>query len=131
GSMDLNSTFASGNVKSIDPERSLCEGGGQQGQRSLNRCPGKDFQHEVFVPTTTATFHGDALALGMLLQERQGEAIEPSKVLPQRLFSDPRLVLAKDHIENPMAGVFDTPVTPNGFGEQLHAHGQTADVVAD
>ena len=45
--------------------------------------------------------------------------------------SDPRLVLAIRHIENPMAGVFDTPVTPDGSGELLHAHGQTADVVAD
>ena len=40
----------------------------QQGQRSLNRCSGKDFQQEVFVPTTTAAFHRQAHPGGVLLQ---------------------------------------------------------------
>ena len=39
-----------------------------QGQRSLKCCPSKDFQQEVFVPATTAAFHGDTVAAGMLLQ---------------------------------------------------------------
>ena len=41
-----------------------------QGQRSLNRCSGKNFQQEVLVPTTTAAFHGEAVSAGMLLQQR-------------------------------------------------------------
>ncbi len=40
-----------------------------QGQRSLKRCSSRDFQQEVFVPTTTTAFHGEARAVGMLLQE--------------------------------------------------------------
>ncbi len=40
-----------------------------QGQRSLNRCSGKDFQHEVFAPTATAAFHSQTVAAGMLLQQ--------------------------------------------------------------
>jgi Domain of unknown function (DUF4365) len=40
-----------------------------QGQRPLNRCASKDFQQVVFVPTTATAFHGDARAVGMLLQE--------------------------------------------------------------
>ena len=40
-----------------------------QGQRSLNRCSCKNFQQEVFVPTTTAAFHREAQATGVLLQE--------------------------------------------------------------
>jgi len=40
-----------------------------QGQRSLKRCSGKDFQHEVFVPATTAAFHDEAVAARVLLQE--------------------------------------------------------------
>ncbi len=40
-----------------------------QGQRSLKRCSGKDFQQELFVPTTTVAFHDEARAVGMLLQE--------------------------------------------------------------
>ena len=41
-----------------------------QGQRSLNRCSGRDFQHEVFAPTATAAFHSQTVAAGMLLQQR-------------------------------------------------------------
>src|SRR5271165_2811688 len=41
-----------------------------QGQRSLNRCSGGDFQHEVFAPTATAAFHSQTVAAGMLLQQR-------------------------------------------------------------
>ena len=44
-------------------------GGVAQGQRPLNRCSGNDFQHEVFVPTTTAAFHDKARAVGMLFQQ--------------------------------------------------------------
>ncbi|HKM56518.1 MAG TPA: hypothetical protein VJY33_24145, partial [Isosphaeraceae bacterium] len=39
-------------------------------QRSLNRCSGRDFQHEVFAPTATAAFHSQTVAAGMLLQQR-------------------------------------------------------------
>ena len=42
---------------------------GKQGQRPLKCCPGKDFQQEVFVPTTTAALHRQAQPGGMLLQE--------------------------------------------------------------
>ena len=41
-----------------------------QGQRSLNRCSGRDFQHEVFAPTATAAFHSQTVAAGMLLPQR-------------------------------------------------------------
>ena len=40
-----------------------------QGQRSLNRCSGRDFQHEVCAPTATAAFHSQTVAAGMLLQQ--------------------------------------------------------------
>jgi len=40
-----------------------------QGQRPLNRCSSKDFEQVVFVPSTTATFHDETGAVGMLLQE--------------------------------------------------------------
>ena len=40
-----------------------------QGQRSLNRCSSKDFQHVVLVPTAAATFHDETRAVRILLQE--------------------------------------------------------------
>lgn len=55
---------------------------GLQGQRPLNRCAGKHFQQEVFAPSATAPLHDDAGAAGMLLEEREREAVEPGEVLP-------------------------------------------------
>jgi hypothetical protein len=40
-----------------------------QGQRPLKRCSSKDFQQVVIIPTTTAAFHDEACAVGMLFQE--------------------------------------------------------------
>ena len=51
------------------PEGVACCSLPGQGQRPLNRCSSKDFQQVVFVPTTTATFHDETRAVGMLLQE--------------------------------------------------------------
>ena len=48
--------------------RSQLRGG--SGPASLNRCSGRDFQHEVFAPTATAAFHSQTVAAGMLLQQR-------------------------------------------------------------
>ena len=48
----------------------LFEHHAEQGQLQLRCCSGKHFQQEVVVPTATAAFHYDAVAAGMLLQER-------------------------------------------------------------
>jgi MprA protease rhombosortase-interaction domain-containing protein len=40
-----------------------------QGQRSLKRCSGKDFQQKVLAPAATPSLHGEAVATGMLLQQ--------------------------------------------------------------
>ena len=50
-----------------------------QGQRSLNRCSGRDFQHEVFAPTATAAFHSQTVAAGMLLQQRPTRRVLSSR----------------------------------------------------
>src|SRR5258708_27431691 len=42
-----------------------------QGQLQLRRCASKHFQQEAIAPTTTAALHHDAVAAGMLFQERQ------------------------------------------------------------
>jgi hypothetical protein len=39
-----------------------------QGQLPLRRCTGKDFEHEVLVPTAATAFHGDAFPARMLLE---------------------------------------------------------------
>ncbi len=46
-----------------------------QGQRVLTACPGKDLEHVLIVPTTSAAFHGHAVFLGMLFQQGQRKAI--------------------------------------------------------
>ena len=50
------------------------------GPAPLTACSGKDLEHIFIVPTTGAAFHGHAVFLGMLLQQRQGKAIQPSEV---------------------------------------------------
>jgi len=41
-----------------------------QGQRPLTCCAGKDFQQEVVVPSATAAFADDAVAAGVLFEQR-------------------------------------------------------------
>ena len=59
-----------------------------QGQRSLSFFSGKDLQQEVIVPAAAAAFHGEAVTGGMLFEQRECEAIEPSEVLPHVFISD-------------------------------------------
>ncbi len=101
----------------------------RQGQHSLNHCPSNNFQQELRAPTTLSAFHDEASTAGMLLQQREREAIEPRKILAQVLLPDARLVLAVGHVQAPVAGVLYAPVTPDRVRELLHAHIKTADVI--
>src|SRR5260370_7867772 len=94
------------------------------------RIGSKDFQQEVVAPTATASFHDGALfVVGMLLQQRQGEAIQPSKVLAHVRLSDARFVFAVDHIQTPMTAILDPPMTADRTRELLYAHPPAADVI--
>src|SRR5512135_3876698 len=108
-------------------ERLKLDGRDQQGQRSLKRCSGQDFQQEVVAPTATAAFHGEAFAAGMLLQQRQAEAVEPRKILTHVLVANARRVLAIGDVETPGAAALNAPVTADGVGESLHAYPEAAD----
>src|SRR5258708_36176901 len=65
----------------------------------------------------------------MLLQQRQGEAIQASKVLAHVRLSDERLAFAVDHIQAPMTAILDPPMTADRTRELLYAHRQAADVI--
>ena len=54
----------------------------------LRAYSGKDLEHVLIVPTTSAAFHGDAVFRGVLLQQGQREAIQPSEVLAQMIITD-------------------------------------------
>ena len=102
------------------------------GPAATKTLPGKDFQQEVFVPAATAAFHGDAVVAGMLLQERQREAVEPGEVLPQMFHPRIRDSSSRYVISRIQWQLFSiAPMTPDRSGESLHAHRQAADVVAD
>ena len=103
----------------------------RQGQRSLNRGAGTDFQHEVVAPTATAAFHGHTFATGMLLQQRQCEASEPCKVFTHVFILNARLILTIGEIETPVTTIFNPPMTANRIGESLHTHRETADGIAN
>ena len=76
-----------------------------------------------------SSLHSDALLAAMLFEKRQGEAIEPSEVLAQMDIPNARLIFAISHVEAPVAGVFDCPVTAHSAGKPFHAHRKTADVI--
>ena len=46
------------------------EGEAGQGQLQLKPCAHYYFQEELFVPTATASLHDEAVAAGMLLEQR-------------------------------------------------------------
>ena len=52
-----------------------------QGQRTLKHCRTKDFHQECFAPAATSPLHRHTVFAGVLLQQRQSEAIQPRKVL--------------------------------------------------
>lgn len=70
------------------PKNGVFKNYNNQGQRLLTACSGKDLEHVVIVPTAGAAFHGHAVFLGMLLQQGQREAIQPSEVLAKTLVTD-------------------------------------------
>ena len=51
-------------------------------------CSSKDLEHVFIVPTTCAALHGHAVVVGMLLQQRQCEAIQPGEILTKTLITD-------------------------------------------
>ena len=57
----------------IEPETGRCllsvKPRTTQGQRTLNCSSSNDLQQVVVIPAATATFHGQARAVGMLFQE--------------------------------------------------------------
>ena len=66
-----------------------------QGRLQLTCESRTDFEQEVVAPGTASAFHGDAVFFGMLLQEREGQAVEPGKVFPPLLVADARIVCRK------------------------------------
>ena len=59
-----------------------------QGQLQLSRCAHEHLQQEAFVPATKTAFHDDAVAAGMLLQQRQNKPVQPGEVLAQVLLAN-------------------------------------------
>src|SRR5436189_2159690 len=52
-------------------------------------------------------------------------------ILAQVPIPNPRFVLTIGDIEAPVTAILDPPMIADGVGESLHAHRETADVVAD
>src|SRR3954468_17974023 len=105
---------------------------GTQGQRTLTYQCVNDFHQELVAPAAAPAFHDEAHSpVGVLLEDREGEAVQPGDVRPQHALPDSRVVLAERHVEGPMARVLHRPVASHRAGEQRHAHRQTAEVVTD
>jgi hypothetical protein len=62
--------------------------GGWSGSELRSACASKDLEHVFVVPTASAAFHCHAVFLGMLLQQGQRKAIQPSEVFAKMLITD-------------------------------------------
>src|SRR4051794_21502859 len=81
-----------------------------QGQRTLGYQCVNDFHQELVAPAAAPAFHDEAHPpVGVLLEDREGEAVQPGDVRPQHALPDSRVVLAERHVEGPMARVLDVP----------------------
>ena len=71
------------------------------------------------IPWGVELFALDASFLGFLpVKQIHGHAPEACEVFRRMPFPGTAVILAHDHVENPVTGVFHAPVTPDGAGEQ-------------
>ena len=75
----------SGTLTVIGGDTGLPAGAGLTARIS---CSSKDLEHVFIVPTTCGAIHGHAVVVGMLLQQRQCEAIQPGEILTKTLITD-------------------------------------------
>jgi len=60
-----------------------------------------------------------ALGRCILFEQVQGQAAQNGEVLGRRADSDPALILAKGHIEQPMDLILDAPMAADRLAERL------------
>ena len=77
-------------------------------------------REKVVVPACHSLSHGAFLVVD-LLEDAEGEAFKPGRIVTGNPVSKPALNLAKRDFEAPAQRVFDCPVTPHHFREALHA----------
>ena len=56
----------------------------------------------VRIPTGHSASHGNAFLVGLLFEEADGEAFEPSQIVSRMAVSQPTLVLAERDIQTPV-----------------------------
>lgn len=93
---------------------------GRQGQSTLSSVSGMDFEQKVLAPATAATFHGEAVAAEILLQQRQQREIQPRDTLLKMLVTDAEITFATGDVEVSMARVLDTSLRTHGPRTVLH-----------
>src|SRR4051794_6243022 len=82
----------------------------RQGYRTIACKCINEFYQELGAPAAAPVFHDEAHSpVGVLLEDREGEAVQPGAVRPQHALADSRVVLAERHVEGPMARVLDVP----------------------
>lgn len=76
----------------------------------------EDAQEEAIVPAGHLASPFDAAALALLLSEQvEGDMAQYGEVLGGIAGSDPALILMKREVQDPMNGVFDPPMAPDGI----------------
>ena len=73
-----------------------------QGQRTLSLLCGKDLQEEVVVPAGDFALAFDTMFGRVLLQQADGEATEPGKIVRQTSVACSALVFVEGDVEPPV-----------------------------
>src|SRR3990172_9473174 len=78
----------------------------------------QNLAHILFVPARTKAFGLDpAPAGGLLLEQIEGNAAKPGKVLGAVALADAALILVEGHVERPVQVVLHAPVVADGLGD--------------
>jgi hypothetical protein len=101
-----------------------------QGKRTLIPCQANNLREVVAIPPCHATPHGDTLFVVLLLEEADGEAFLPGKVVCGVAITESTIILSKDDVQAQKQGILNTPMTANRLRESTNADLDRTDVVS-
>ena len=88
-------------------------------------------ESELIVPGGAEQLAADAALAVVLAEQGHRHTPEQPQVFRRRALLQPTVVLPKDHVQNPVQTVLDTPMSPGSTAQFLRAAPAATDVVGD
>ena len=92
--------------------------------------PGDETCEEVFVPGGDATLDAQAVLSGSSAQQVAGHVFDGGEVGRRVVLSDAALVVAEDHVHDPVEAVLDAPMASNSDAQGIGIGGGGGNVKA-